>query len=219
MFKERVRALGYLCAGFLSSGIASSLYVSCALGADAFNLLTQGVSNTLGIQVGNAFYLIQGALLLFILAIRRRREVGLGTLFGTFLIGLVMNLWTLLLTPLLAAAGSGIRLCCLAAAPAFTGMGISLVKRSGYGLIPCDILALILHDRLHRLQFRTVRILCDGIFFLLGLLLGGTAGIGTVLSVVLTGPCIQLASSLLDRGTDRCGRAAPDADCRALDNI
>ena len=45
MFKERVRALGYLCAGFLSSGIASSLYVSCALGADAFNLLTQGVSN------------------------------------------------------------------------------------------------------------------------------------------------------------------------------
>lgn len=198
MFQERAKALGCLCAGFVSSGISCSLYVSCGLGSDAFNVMTQGLSDTLGIQTGNAFYVIQGAMLLLVLALRRR-EIGFGTLFGTFLIGLIMNLWSALLTPLLAAAGVGVRLCCAAAAPAFTGLGISLVKKSGFGLTPCDILTLIFHSWLPRMQFRTVRMLYDGAMFLAGVLLGGTIGVGTVFSVLLTGPCIQTASALLDR--------------------
>ena len=198
MFQERAKALGCLCAGFVSSGISCSLYVSCGLGSDAFNVMTQGLSDTLGIQTGNAFYVIQGAMLLLVLALRRR-EIGFGTLFGTFLIGLIMNLWSALLTPLLAAAGVGVRLCCAAAAPVFTGLGISLVKKSGFGLTPCDILTLIFHSWLPRMQFRTVRMLYDGAMFLAGVLLGGTIGVGTVFSVLLTGPCIQTASALLDR--------------------
>lgn len=198
MFQERAKALGCLCAGFVSSGISCSLYVSCGLGSDAFNVMTQGLSDTLGIQTGNAFYVIQGAMLLLVLALRRR-EIGFGTLFGTFLIGLIMNLWSALLTPLLASAGVGVRLCCAAAAPAFTGLGISLVKKSGFGLTPCDILTLIFHSWLPRMQFRTVRMLYDGAMFLAGVLLGGTIGVGTVFSVLLTGPCIQTASALLDR--------------------
>ena len=198
MFQERAKALGCLCAGFVSSGISCSLYVSCGLGSDAFNVMTQGLSDTLGIQTGNAFYVIQGAMLLLVLALRRR-EIGFGTLFGTFLIGLIMNLWSALLTPLLASAGVGVRLCCAAAAPAFTGLGISLVKKSGFGLTPCDILTLIFHSWLPRMQFRTVRMLYDGAMFLAGVLLGGTIGVGTVFSVLLTGPCIQAASALLDR--------------------
>lgn len=172
--------------------------MSCGLGSDAFNVMTQGLSDTLGIQTGNAFYVIQGAMLLLVLALRQR-EIGFGTLFGTFLIGLIMNLWSALLTPLLASAGVGVRLCCAAAAPAFTGLGISLVKKSGFGLTPCDILTLIFHSWLPRMQFRTVRMLYDGAMFLAGVLLGGTIGVGTVFSVLLTGPCIQAASALLDR--------------------
>ena len=204
MFQKRAKALGYLCAGFVSSGISCSLYVSCGLGSDAFNVMTQGLSDTLGTQTGNAFYVIQGAMLLLVLALRRR-EIGFGTLFGTFLIGLIMNLWSALLTPLLASAGLGIRLCCAAAAPAFSGLGISLVKKSGCGLTPCDILTLIFHSWLPWMQFRTVRMLYDGAMFLAGLLLGGTIGVGTVFSVLLTGPCIQTASALLDRA----GRERP----------
>ena len=52
MFQERAKALGCLCAGFVSSGISCSLYVSCGLGSDAFNVMTQGLSDTLGIQTG-----------------------------------------------------------------------------------------------------------------------------------------------------------------------
>ena len=208
MRKKRAAALGLLCAGFLCSGISCSLYVYCRLGSDAFNVMTQGLSDTLGIQAGNAFCIIQGAMFLPVLALGRR-HIGIGTLLGTFLIGFIMNLWSLLLAPLLEAAGFWVRLCVLAAAPAFTGLGISLAKKSGLGLTPCDILTLILHERFHRFQFRTVRMACDGAMFLLGLLLGGTIGIGTVFSVLLTGPCIQLVSSLLDRSPGTALQSRP----------
>lgn len=74
MLKERGGMFIYLCAGFAASGISCSLYVSCGLGSDAFNLMTQGVSAALGIQVGNAFYIIQGAMLLAVFALRRRGD-------------------------------------------------------------------------------------------------------------------------------------------------
>ena len=86
--------------------------------------MTQGLSDTLGIRAGNAFYVIQGVMFLLVLALGRR-HIGLGTFLGTFLVGFVMNLWSLLLTPLLGAAGFPVRLCCLACAPVFTGLGIS----------------------------------------------------------------------------------------------
>ena len=205
MLKMRTRALVYLCAGFVSSGISCSLYISCGLGSDAFNMMTQGISHTLGLPEGNAFYVIQGAMLLAVLALRRR-DIGFGTLFGSFLIGLIMNLWSVLLTPLLAPAAFWVRLCCMTAAPVFTGLGITLVKKSGFGLLPCDILTVIFHSYLSSLQFRTVRMMYDGAMFLTGLLLGGTFGIGTILAVLLTGPCIQLASSLLNRPAEQVVR-------------
>ena len=195
---KKQKSLALLFCGFLCSGIACSLYVYCGLGSDAFNVMTQGLSDTLGIRAGNAFYIIQGVMLLLVLALHRQ-YIGIGTILGTFLVGFVMNLWSLLLAPLLEAAGFGLRLGCLVCAPMFTGLGVSLARKSGLGMVPCDILTVIFHERLHRLQFRTVRIFYDGVMFILGLLLGGTIGIGTVLSVLLTGPCIQAASSLLDR--------------------
>ena len=102
-----------LCIGFSFSGIGCSLYVYCSLGSDAFNVLTQGVACVLNMQVGNAFYLTQAVLLLFI-AVVRKHYIGIGTLLGTFIIGAVMNIWALLLAPLLQAADVIVRLCCLA---------------------------------------------------------------------------------------------------------
>ena len=76
MKRERGAALAMLCAGFLCSGISCSLYVSCRLGADAFNVMTQGLAGTLGVREGNAFYLIQGAMFLLVLVLGRR-HIGL----------------------------------------------------------------------------------------------------------------------------------------------
>ena len=124
--------------------------------------------------------------------------IGIGTLLGTFIIGTVMNVWGLLLAPLLQSAGLIVRLCCLATAPLFIGFGIVFARRSGLGMVPNDIVPVIFHELTKRLPFRTVRVLNDAVVVIIGFILGGTVGIGTVVSVVLTGPFIQLASSILN---------------------
>ena len=154
----------------------------------------------LNMQVGNAFYLTQAVLLLFI-AVVRKHYIGIGTLLGTFIIGAVMNIWALLLAPLLQAADAILRLCCLATAPLFIGFGIAFARHSGLGMVPNDIVPVIFHEWAKQLQFRTVRVVNDAVVVIIGFILGGTVGIGTAISVVLTGPCIQLASSVLNRSS------------------
>ena len=83
MERNKGKAIGLLWAGFLCSGISCSLYVSCGLGSDAFNVMTQGLSDTLGIRAGNAFYVIQGVMFLLVLALGRR-HIGLGTFLAPF---------------------------------------------------------------------------------------------------------------------------------------
>ena len=52
-------------------------------------------------------------------------------------------------------------------------------------------MAVILSDRIEKVQFRWVRVGCDLFFVVLGFLLGGTVGAGTLVAVFLTGPLVQ----------------------------
>lgn len=186
----------YLCLGFVFSGVGASLYIYCGLGSDAFNVLNQGLARTLDIQVGTASCLTQGVLLALVFPFGKA-YLGAGTLLGSFLIGCVMNVCAVVFPALLQAANLVPRLCCLMLAPIFVGFGIAFVKHSYLGLTPYDIVPLLIHRKAHSLAFSIVRISVDAVSFLMGAILGGTIGIGTILSVVLTGPAIQIASAVL----------------------
>ena len=62
---------------------------------------------------------------------------------------------------------------------------------SNAGTGPNDLVAVILSDKIERVQFRWVRVGCDLFFVVLGFILGGTVGAGTVVAVFLTGPLVQ----------------------------
>ncbi len=185
-----------LCVGFALSGIGASLYLHCGLGTDAFNVWNQGLAHALGVQAGTASCLTQGVLLVLPFG---KPYLGVGTLLGSFLVGCVMNVCAAIFAAPLRAASLALRLCCLVFAPFFVGLGIALVKQSHMGLTPYDIVPLLLHRKAQRLPFSAVRIGVDAVSFLAGAILGGTVGIGTIVSVVLTGPAIQLASAALAR--------------------
>ena len=70
-------------------------------------------------------------------------------------------------------------------------IGISIVIKSNAGTGPNDLIAIILTDKLQKFQFRWVRMTCDLFFVILGYILGGTVGVGTVIAAFLTGPLVQ----------------------------
>ena len=65
--------------------------------------------------------------------------------------------------------------------------------------------AIILSDKIEFLEFRWVRVICDVVFVLLGYLLGGTVGVGTVVSMLLTGPLVQFWLPITKKPIEKLG--------------
>lgn len=69
--------------------------------------------------------------------------------------------------------------------------GMSIVINSNAGTGPNDLVAVILSDKIEKVEFRWIRVACDLFFVVLGFILGGTVGVGTIAAVCLTGPLVQ----------------------------
>ena len=69
--------------------------------------------------------------------------------------------------------------------------GMTVVIRSEAGTGPNDLVAVVLSDKWKK-PFGPVRIGVDLTFALVGLALGGTLGVGTVICAFLVGPAAQL---------------------------
>lgn len=189
--------LAFLVAGLSTTATGCALMVAAGLGSDPYNVMAQGLALRTGVQVGTMNSAIQILILLAVLP-RRRSCIGVGTVFAAVLLGSVINLWTPVFAPLLAAP-LPLRTLCALLAPIPVGIGIALVQAADLGVCSNDAAPLLLHRSHPRLQYRSVRIAYDAAEFVLGVLLGGTIGIGTVFSLLLTGPVIQATLSMLSR--------------------
>ena len=196
--KQYLQRVLLICVGFFIIGTGGSIFVYSDLGADSLNLLSQGIAGIFHLQVGTVNSLLQLLFFLILLLIARRR-IGLGTVIGIFLIGFVMNLWAPLLSPWLEQAPLAVRCLCVVVAPVLVGIGVAMVQTADLGMVPNDLLPLIIYEKLSRFEYRYVRIAYDLLQFVIGLLLGGVFGIGTVISALLTGPSIQWGLSLIAR--------------------
>ena len=68
--------------------------------------------------------------------------------------------------------------------------GISLVSGSDVGVAPNDIVPFIIQDKT-KVQYKYIRIALDATFLIVGFLIGGTVGVGTIIAMLAMGPFIQ----------------------------
>ena len=66
-------------------------------------------------------------------------------------------------------------------------LGMSIVIKSDAGTGPNDLVAVVLSDKTHK-KFSIVRVLTDVTFVVIGFLLGGVWGMGTIICAFLVGP-------------------------------
>jgi uncharacterized membrane protein YczE len=81
----------------------------------------------------------------------------------------------------------GLRLIMLVAGCVILACGMTVVIRSDAGTGPNDLVALVISDKT-RFRFSLTRVAVDAAFALLGFLLGGTVGLGTLICMFLVGP-------------------------------
>jgi len=183
--------------GLFIFGLGDSLLIQSEIGNAPWSVLAQGISNRLDITMGWSTFAISSLVLL--LWIPLREKPGFGTLSNIALIAAAIQVGvTIFPTP--DSYLVGIIYCLIGIG--MVGVGSSLYITCGLGPGPRDGLMTALHHR-SGIRIGRVRLGIEGSVLVMGWLLGGTVGLGTLLFATLIGQSIAVALGVVSRVTSR----------------
>ncbi len=178
------RRFAQLLSGLGCFGVGVALMVRADLGLSPWQVFHQGVAEKAGIAIGTATILTGMVVLLAWIPLRER--FGLGTILNVAIIGNMMNLSLLALPDDLG--GLAVRLAAMAGGIVLIGLGSGLYIGAGMGPGPRDGLMTGLARR--GLHIGAVRTGLEVTVLIVGWILGGTIGLGTLAFAVTIGPLI-----------------------------
>jgi uncharacterized membrane protein YczE len=198
------RRVTQLLVGLFLYGAGCALTIEAGLGVDPWTVFAQGLSLHTGIGIGWVTNILGFFVLL--LWIPLRQKPGVGTIANILLVGTSMQATLWLVPP---AAGLLPQITLLLGGILLVALASGLYIGARFGPGPRDGLMTGMNSRLGW-PIWLCRALVELTVLLVGWLLGGTVGIGTVLFALLIGPLVHVALPLLD--TQRPARAPARAD-------
>jgi uncharacterized membrane protein YczE len=183
-WRTRPGTFALLIVGLWLFGTGEALLVSSTLGNAPWTVLAQGLSSRLPMSIGVATFLISAVVLLLWIPLRERP--GLGTISNAVVIALALQVMVMVLpTP----DSTIVRLAFVLVGIAIIGIGSGLYLTTNLGPGPRDGWMTGVHVRTGW-PISAVRLGIEVTVVVLGWLLGGTVGIGTVLFALLVGPAV-----------------------------
>jgi uncharacterized membrane protein YczE len=176
------RRLTQLCLGLALYGVSLALVLRAGLGLAPWDVLHQGLAERTGFTVGQMVIAVSFVVLLAWIPLRQRP--GFGTFANAILVGVFVDLTLDVLGP---ADGWPLRVSLLLLGVLLNGLATALYIGASLGPGPRDGLMTGLVRRTGR-SVRLVRTVIEVSVLVLGFLLGGTVGIGTVLYAIAIGP-------------------------------
>lgn len=174
-----------LVVGLVLCGLGIAGMVRSNLGLGPWDVLHQGLSELSGVPIGTVGILVGFVVLGIWIPLRER--LGLGTVLNVILIGVVIDL-TLLWLP--EPDTLVVRTVFVASGPLLFGVGSGFYIGAGLGAGPRDGVMTALARR--GWHVGAVRAGIEISVLVLGWLLGGTVGIGTVLFATTIGPLVHV---------------------------
>lgn len=200
--------LAWLVLGLFLCALGIVLFLESELGLPPWDVLHQGVAEQLGVSFGVANLGVSLVVLLAAWALRAHIGIGTvanATLIGTFVIGLM----AIDSVTELSAEPLGARIAYLPIALLCFGVGSAFYICASLGAGPRDSLMLV-GSRIFGVRIGASRTAIEVSALVLGLLLGGTAGVGTIVFALGIGPAVELSFAMLAR-TPLAGPAVASA--------
>jgi uncharacterized membrane protein YczE len=191
------RRLPQLYVGLLLYGLTAACLIRSRLGNAPWDVLHQGIAGHLGISIGTVTIVASVVVLLAWLPLRQMP--GLGTLSNAAIVGLATNLGLAVLPTPHELAG---RIALMTVGIAGNAVATAMYIGARFGPGPRDGLMIGLHRRTGR-PIWVVRTSIEVSVVVLGWLLGGVFGVGTVLYAVAIGPLVQRLLPLFTVRTSR----------------
>lgn len=181
-----LRRLLQLYVGLGLYGLSTAMFIRSDLGVDPWDVFHLGVALQLGVSIGTVIIVTGAAVLL--LWIPLRQLPGLGTISNVICIGLAADA-TMALIPEMTSLP--LRIALLVSGIVVNAIATGMYIGAGFGAGPRDGLMTGIHARLGW-SIRSVRTAIEVSVLIIGCILGGSFGVGTVLYALTIGPLIQL---------------------------
>ncbi len=200
--KQLLKDMVLICIGLFIMGLGSALVYQAALGTGSIGTMVDGVHHTLGISRGRADILISMCLLV-IVAVFARDLINAGTVVSMLVTGLSVDFWKGILGLAVVESPVGIYgMYFLGMIFGAMGTGFYVAVNAGISAYDATIMAVYRHSRW---QYRYAKILTDFLLMLVGICLGGTIGVGTIVSTIAGG---YLTQFFIKRSTKLLGKKA-----------
>ena len=181
-----------LLVGLFLYGAGCALTIRAGLGVDPWTVFAEGLSVHTGIGIGWITNIVGFVVLL--LWIPLRQKPGVGTIANILLVGTSIQFVLWIMPPV---SGLWLQVVVLLAGIVTVAIASGLYIGARFGPGPRDGLMTGMNSRLGW-PIWVCRALVEVTLLVIGWLLGGTVGIGTVLFAVLIGPLVHIALPLLD---------------------
>lgn len=198
MDKSKIKTTSFkilrLVFGLFVFAAGSVCVLNAAIGVSPWDVLHQGVSNVTGITVGKAN--IYSGVIIIAIDILLGQAIGWGTLANMYLIGTFIDL--LMLNGIIPGFQAFIpNLILLFTGIILQGLGVYLYIAVGWGAGPRDGLMVVLTKRTGK-SVRLIKSSIEVCVVVIGFLLGGNFGVGTLIMAMLSGPIWQYLFKLLN---------------------
>lgn len=181
--------IGFFLVGLLIMGLGISLIAISNFGNGSWDAVNIGLSEKTGLSIGLCMNIV-AIIQIIIGGIINKEFPNLATMITSICLGAFIDLWMLFIgniemTSKLMEFGMF-----MLALPVIS-IGISIYLVSKLPNTPLDYFMLAIKSKLN-LSLMTSKITSESIGLVIGFMLGGTIGIGTIIIIVAIGPMIQL---------------------------
>lgn len=205
--KEWLQGIFVLIVGLTIAHFGVTLFILARLGSDPFTVLVHGLSLKIGLTIGQTQIIVMSCITV-ILFFATKNYIKIGTVICALLGGLIIDFFSFLLSPFITVDTiMPIRILILICGCVILAFGMTFVIRSNTGTGPNDLISIIFADTMskkRKFDFRWARTICDLVFTLIGFLLGGLVGVGTIISILLVGQIAQFFLPISNKIVTKC---------------
>jgi len=188
--------------GLMICGIGVGIFLYSQLGVDPASVLELGLGNVFNISYGTASALTNVIILVIVFFVDKS-YLNISTLLAIFGIGYTADVMSFILDSVITGElNLAVRIIMILVGCVIMGIGIATYIRADLGVGAIDLVSEIISDKT-KFPYRIVRIVGDVTFVVVGYLLGGTVGIGTLVAAFLTGPVVQFVRPYVYKVTDK----------------
>lgn len=174
--------------GFMCCACGTVMALKSNLGLSPWDVFHQGLSNITGLTIGQASIIV--GLIVVTITLVLKLEIGLGTIANMIIIGFFIDLIIYTgIIPTSTTLFSGVLM--LIGSLVMMSIGSYLYISCGVGCGPRDGLMVVL-VRITGKSVGLIRFFMELSVLVVGWMLGGKVGIGTLITVMLLGSCLQL---------------------------